>query len=67
MTIKASIPAVEGVQDQQAVRILSSLKLVLETITGRRVNVAPISKLGPDATTAGIINKVNELIDRLQS
>lgn len=43
-----------------------AVKETLEIITGRRPNVAKVAKLASTATTANIIEKVNELLDRLQ-
>ena len=63
--VRQQIRAVLGVQDPQAAQILSEMKTVVETVTGR--NQAQIKTLGADATLAGVINKVNELINRMQS
>jgi len=44
----------------------AAVKETLEIVTGRRPNLAKVSKLASTATTADIINKVNEILDRLQ-
>ena len=66
MSLRPQIPEIEGVKDQAAIKVLGPIKSILEMITGRTPNRPQIKKLGPDATLAGVINKVNELIDRLQ-
>jgi hypothetical protein len=43
-----------------------AVKENLEIITGRRPKVAKIEKLATTATTADIITKINEVINRLQ-
>ena len=63
--IRSTIPTVEGVRDEPTSKILSSVKSIIESITGR--NQAQIKTLGADATLSGVINKVNEIIERLQS
>jgi hypothetical protein len=40
-----------------------AVKLVLETITGRRGKVAPLAE---DATLPAVVAKINELLTRLQ-
>lgn len=64
--IGPSIPSIEGVEDKRVVEILTPLKTVVEMVTGRTPNRKKIVKLGPTATLGGVINKVNEIIDRLQ-
>lgn len=66
MRARPQIPAIENVQDNQVTRILVPVKLILERMTGRAASANPIKTLGPDATLAGVINKVNEIIARLQ-
>lgn len=67
MNIRPTIPAIEGVQDAQVKRILQPMKAILESIGGDAVHKKDIVKLGAAATLAGVINKVNEIIDRLQT
>lgn len=43
-----------------------AVKETIEIVTGRRPNVAKLTKLASTATTADIINKINEILDRLQ-
>lgn len=45
---------------------LESIKENIEIITGRRTNLSPIAPLSSTATTTDIINKLNEILDRLQ-
>jgi len=66
MSLRPQIPEIEGVKDQAAIKVLGPIKTILEMITGRTPNRPNIKKLGPDATLAGVINKVNEIIERLQ-
>ena len=66
MSLRPQIPEIEGVKDQAAIKVLGPIKTILEMITGRTPNRPNIKKLGPDATLAGAINKINELIERLQ-
>lgn len=43
-----------------------AVKENLEILTGRRPNVAKLTKLASTASTADIITKINALLDRLQ-
>ena len=67
MNIRPSIPAVEGVKDEQVVRILAPIKAILDSIGGVTATKKQIKKLGADATLGGVITKVNEILDRLQT
>lgn len=64
--IGPAIPEIEGVEDTKVVSILTPMKLLLEMITGRTPTRKKIVKLGANATAGGQINKINEIIDRLQ-
>jgi hypothetical protein len=66
VSVRPQIPEIEGVKDPALVKLLSPFKAILEIITGRAPNRPQLKKLGPDATLAGTINKVNEIITRLQ-
>lgn len=66
MAIRPQIPAIEGVADPQVASILAALKSGFDKITGRTPNAPQISFLGPNSALGGVINKVNELIGRLQ-
>lgn len=66
MSVRPQIPEIEGIKDAAAIKVLGPIKTILEMITGRTPNRPQIKKLGPDATLAGVINKVNEIIERLQ-
>lgn len=66
MSIKRAISEVDGVEDKKVHTVLKEMKAVLEAATGRLPTTPPIVKLGADATLAGVINKVNEVIKRLQ-
>lgn len=57
---KPSIPSPSDPSFNEAV------KETLEIITGRRPNVAKLAKLEGAASTSDIINKINELLDRIQ-
>jgi len=46
--------------------LLAALKENVEVITGRRRGMPPIEQLDTAATTAEIIDKVNEILTRLQ-
>lgn len=63
--IRQQIEDPQGVRDPAAAKVLRQLKTIVETITGRRTGQAEIKALGPDATLAGVINKLNEVITRL--
>lgn len=62
---KPSIPALLEVEDDAARAALDALRENIEIITGRRGTL--ITKLGATATTSAIIQKINEIIDRLQT
>lgn len=62
--MKRSIPQLPPTMDPQEKRVMQAIKENLETITGQRTG--PIANLPPDATLVDVINKVNEIIDRLQ-
>ena len=64
--IRPSIEDPQAVTDPKAKSVLKSVKSVIDLITGRAPGNAPIVTLGPNATLAGVINKVNEIIGRLQ-
>lgn len=65
--IGPTIPAVEGIKDPQVTRILSPMKTLLEMLVGHTPNKKNIVKLGANANLAGVIDKVNEIIDRMQT
>lgn len=67
MSLRPQIPDPVGVQDQRAVSILSTMKTIIDAITGRARSQQVIKTLGPTATLSGVINKVNEIINRLQN
>jgi hypothetical protein len=64
MTTRRQIPEIAGVQDQKTIVILREMKGIIEDMTGR--SKTPIVLLGANSTLAGVINKVNEIIARLQ-
>ena len=66
MSIKRQIPEIEGIQDKKATDVLRAQKAIIEGVTGRLPGVLPIVTLGASATLSGVINKVNEIIKRLQ-
>lgn len=66
MAIRPQIPAIEGIDDPHVAAILGALKSSLEKITGRTPNAPQIKALGPNSSLGGVINKINELINRLQ-
>ena len=61
---KRTIPAVPRSADAEAQRFLAPIKENLEIITGQRGG--QVQKLPSTATTAQIIEKLNEIIERLQ-
>ena len=61
------IPAIEGVQDPAVVKILTPIKQILDDMAGHSPERARITKLGGDPTLAGVVSKINEIIDRLQT
>jgi len=65
MTIRPEIPDVQGVTDPAATKILKAMKNAFDSITGR--SQQPIKTLGQDANFFGVVSKVNEIINRLQS
>lgn len=66
MSVRAQIPAVEGVKDDRVATILGAIKAAIENITGRTPHRPQIKQLGPNVSLGGTINKVNEVIRRLQ-
>lgn len=65
MKFKPAIPALDGVTDHGIRKVLAPLKECLEHLLGRRGT--KIAKLGPTPTTGDIVNKINEIIDKLQT
>lgn len=59
-----SLPPVPVGESQPTTAFLSAAKEVIDTITGKRDG--QIQLLSADASTAEIIDKLNELINRLQ-
>lgn len=66
MTIRQQIPDAQGVQDPTVARILQPMKTIIDAATGRQPTLKPIVTLGANATLSGVINKLNEVINRLQ-
>tara|TARA_R110000822_G_scaffold35007_18_gene98923 strand:- start:1395 stop:1595 length:201 start_codon:yes stop_codon:yes gene_type:complete len=60
---KPAIPSVLSVQDRSIAAVLGPIKENIEILTGVREGL--ISTLVSDATTAQIISKINEIINRL--
>ncbi len=67
MAARPQIDDPQGIQDKRATSILRSIKSVIDSITGRMQGEPPIKTLGVDANIYGVIDKVNEVIERLQS
>jgi hypothetical protein len=70
MAIKGrQIPEIQGVADQKVADILSAMKDAIERLSGsgNAPGKKPIKKLGAGATLAGVVNKVNELLDQMQA
>lgn len=67
MTIGNTIPSIEGIKDKQVTRILTPMKQIIDDLIGHNPNKKRITKLGPDSGLNGVINKINELIDRIQT
>jgi hypothetical protein len=59
----AAIPSVQSLSPEMR-RVVGPLVEVVETVTGRRVQ--KIEPLPANAGTGEIIDKVNEIIERLQ-
>ena len=59
-----SIPSEQSVKDQNIRMILSAVRINVETLNGKRDG--RIDLLSTSATTAEIIAKINEIIERLQ-
>jgi len=57
---KLSIPPAKEAPDQ---RWLDAVRDNIEVITGRKGAIAP---LRPDASLSDVVDKINELLDRLQ-
>lgn len=66
MAARPSIPVIEGVDDDRVATILGAIKTIVENITGRTPNRPLIKTLGGSATLGGVINKTNEIINRIQ-
>ena len=67
MSIRNQIPAIEGIKDDSVTKILTPMKSIIESMTARLPNNAPIKTLGANANLAGCIDKINEIINRIQS
>lgn len=67
MSVAVKKPAIGkvAVQDRALTRAIYAIKERLEQIAGERGDTV-IARLAPEATSADVINKVNELIDLLQ-
>ena len=65
MSTRPQIDDPQGVQDPRATSILRTMKTIIDAVTGRKQSQGPITTLGPNATLPGVINKVNEIIGRL--
>lgn len=59
-------PAIPSVSDipEPVAKLLGPIKENIEFMTGQRA--AKLARLGPTSTLSDVINKVNDLIDRLQ-
>ena len=66
MSMRTQIEDPAGVKDARTMAILRTMKSIIDDITGRSPKSLPIKMLGADATLAGVINKVNEIVNRLQ-
>jgi hypothetical protein len=66
MNVRPQIPAIQGVKDPQVAGILGAMKSIIDRVTGRTPNTPQIATLGQDAGLTGVINKVNEIVNRLQ-
>lgn len=62
---KPSIPSVMGVTDTATRTILTAMKENIELTNGLRTT--PVQILPIDASLQGVISKVNEIIERLNS
>ena len=67
MSRRVAIPSVEGVQDPKTARILAAMKERIERSGRERVGMVLLGELGPAATTNDIINKINEIVQRMNS
>lgn len=67
MSIGPTIPDIAGIKDPQVTRILQPMKQIIDMLVGHTPHRKDIVKLGPNATLSGVINKVNEIIDRIQT
>lgn len=65
--IVASIPAIQGLADPNAVPILSAMKQAIEGMQGRRPNQTKIATLGASASLGDVIQKVNAILNRIQT
>lgn len=64
MAKKPGIPVV-NVEDRSVTAALSAIKENIELITGARAGSSEISTLATNADTATIVNKINEIISKL--
>lgn len=62
---KPSIPALQGVKDPALMRVLTPMKENIELLTG--VRQGTLQKLPENADTTAIINKINEIIERVNA
>lgn len=66
MSIRTQIPDAQGIKDQRVTIILTAIKRIIENITGRSPTKPLIVALAPDASVPAVLNKVNEVIARIQ-
>ena len=66
MSQRPQIPDPSGVKDPQAVSVLRVIKSVIDGMSGRAPNRHQMQHLGVDANLYGAIDKINEIIERLQ-
>lgn len=63
---KPAIPPI-NIPDRNLMTILGAMKENIEIITGSRPKVPAIAQLSSSASTNDIINKINEIITRLNA
>lgn len=64
MTARSQIPETQGVSDQKTRDILTSMRTIINNLTGR--NGGTIQTLSASADLGGVINKINEILAQIQ-
>lgn len=64
MAAKSQIPEIQGVEDPKVRNILTSMRTIINNLSGR--SNGAINPLNSDTNLGGVINKINEILGRIQ-